>query len=166
MVQHSQAEAPAVAEDAASEVEVLQEATRLLAGIALRSVEVLDGAVTLPQYRVLAVLADLGDVRSVRVADALGLEASTVTRLVDRLAAAGHVSRSIDPTNRSAVTLQLTASGRDLVGQVVSWRLRELKRILLCLKAADRIALTSSLALLVEVAGEGYGARAMHRLPL
>jgi len=151
---------------AASDVDVLQEATRLLAGIALRSVEVLHGAVTLPQYRVLAVLADLGEVRSARVADALGLEASTVTRLVDRLAAAGHVSRSDDPTNRSAVTLQLTASGRDLVEQVVSWRLRELRRILLCLEPADRITLTSSLALLVDVAGEGYGARDVHRLPL
>jgi len=154
------------ADHAESDVEVLQEATRLLAGIALRSVEVLHGAVTLPQYRVLAVLADLGEVRSARVAEALGLEASTVTRLVDRLAAAGHVSRSSDPTNRSALTLQLTASGRDLVEQVVSWRLRELERILLCLTPADRIALTSSLGLLVEVAGERYGARAMHRLPL
>jgi len=151
---------------AASDIEVLQEATRLLAGIALRSVDLLHGAVTLPQYRVLAVLADLGEVRSARVADALGLEASTVTRVVDRLAAAGHVSRSSDPTNRSAVTLRLTASGRDLVEQVVSWRLRELERILLCLTPADRIALTSGLALLVDVAGEGYGARAVHRLPL
>jgi DNA-binding MarR family transcriptional regulator len=154
------------ADHTSSDVEVLQEATRLLAGVALRSVEVLHGAVTLPQYRALAVLADLGEVRSARVADALGLEASTVTRLVDRLAAAGHVSRSSDPTNRSAVTLQLTASGRALVEQVVSWRHRELKRILLCLTPADRVALTSSLALLVDVAGEGYGARAVHRLPL
>jgi len=156
----------AEADRAGSDVEVLQEATRLLAGIALRSVEVLHGAVTLPQYRALAVLADLGEVRSARVADALGLEASTVTRLVDRLVAAGHVSRSSDPTNRSAVTLQLTASGRDLVEQVVSWRLCELERILLCLEAADRRALTSSLAILVAVAGEGYGTRAIHRLPL
>jgi len=154
------------ADHTASDVEILQQATRLLAGVALRSVEVLRGAVTLPRYRVLAVLADFGEVRSARVADALGLEASTVTRLVDRLEAAGHVSRSSDPTNRSAVTLQLTASGRDLVEQVVSWRLRELKRILLRLQPADRTALTSSLALLVDVAGESYGARAMHRLPL
>ncbi len=149
-----------------SDVEVLQQATRMLAGVALRSVEVLHGAVTLPQYRVLAVLADLGEARSARVADALGLEASTVTRLVDRLAAAGHVRRSSDPTNRSAVTLQLTASGRGLVEQVVGWRLRELTRILLCLKPADRVSLTSSLALLVDVAGERYGARAVHRLPI
>src|ERR1039458_7694498 len=44
-------------------VEVLQAATRVLAGVALRSVDVLDGAVTLPQFRMLAVLAGLGRAR-------------------------------------------------------------------------------------------------------
>jgi hypothetical protein len=56
-------------------VEVLQAATRVLTGVALRSLDVLDGAATLPQFRMLAVLADLGQVRSAQVARALGLEA-------------------------------------------------------------------------------------------
>jgi hypothetical protein len=47
-------------------IEVLQAATRVLAGVALRSVDVLGGAVTLPQFRMLAVLADLGRCRSVQ----------------------------------------------------------------------------------------------------
>ena len=64
---------------------MLQAATRVLAGVALRSLDVLDGAVTLPQFRMLAVLADLGRARSAQVARALGLDASTVTRLADRL---------------------------------------------------------------------------------
>jgi DNA-binding MarR family transcriptional regulator len=152
-------------DQAADDIEVLQEATRLLAGIALRSLEILDGAVSLPQYRVLAVLADLGEVRSARVADALGLEASTVTRLADRLAAAGYLARGADPANRSAVTLRLTRSGRGIVSRVVRWRRGELERILGCLRPADRVALTRSLGLLVEIGAEGYGARA-HRLPL
>ena len=42
--------------------EVLQAATRVLAGVALRSLDALDSAVTLPQFRLLAVLADLGPV--------------------------------------------------------------------------------------------------------
>ena len=40
--------------------DVLQAATRVLAGVALRSLDALDSAVTLPQFRLLAVLADLG----------------------------------------------------------------------------------------------------------
>jgi DNA-binding MarR family transcriptional regulator len=155
-----------VATGAPDEVEVLQEATRLLAGVALRSLEVLGGAVTLPQYRLLAVLSDLGQVRAARVADALGLTPSTITRLVDRLVAAGYVIRDADPTNRSAVTIRLTATGEDLVAQVVSWRQHELARMLGCLTPSGRRALTRGLAQLVDTAAAGYGAIAVHRLPL
>jgi hypothetical protein len=49
--------------------------------VALRSLDVLDGTVSLPRFRVLAVQADLGRSRSAQKADALGLDASTVTGL-------------------------------------------------------------------------------------
>src|ERR1700742_1572387 len=95
--------------------EVLQAATRVLAGVALRSLDVLDSAVPLPQFRLLAVLADLGPVPSGQAARTLGLDPSTVTRLADRMVAAGHASRGTDPRHRGVVTLTLTASRRDLV---------------------------------------------------
>lgn len=138
-------------------VEVLQAATRVLAGVALRSLDVLDGAVTLPQFRMLAVLADLGQARSVQVARALGLEASTVTRLADRLVAAGHVTRGSEPGHRGVVTLELTATGQHLVSLVASWREQELARILQQLPSAKRVQVTNALRQLVEAAGEGYG---------
>jgi DNA-binding MarR family transcriptional regulator len=147
-------------------VEALQDATRVLAGVALRSLEVLDGAVSLPQFRVLAVLADLRQARSARVASALGLEASTVTRLVDRLVASGHMSREVDPSNHSAVTLELTPRGRRLVADVASWRKRELTRILQVLEPDDRAVLTGALRRLVEAAGEGYGTLPHNPVPL
>jgi DNA-binding MarR family transcriptional regulator len=139
-------------------VQVLQAATRVLAGVAQRSLDVLDGTVSLPQFRVLAMLADLGRSRSVQVADGLGLDASTVTRLADRLVAAGYIVRGSDPGNRTVVTLELTDVGRDLVTQVVEWRREELTRILGQLAPADRDTLTASLWRLIEAAGEGYGA--------
>jgi DNA-binding MarR family transcriptional regulator len=138
-------------------VEILQAATRVLAGVALRSLDVLGGAVTLPQFRMLAVLADLGRARSVHVARALGLEASTVTRLADRLVAAGHVARGSEPGHRGVVTLELTATGQDLVSQVAAWREQELARILQRLPAGERLRVTAALRQLVEAAGEGYG---------
>ncbi len=151
---------------AAEMVEVLQAATQVLAGVALRSLDVLDGAVSLPQFQVLAVLADLGCSRSVQVADALGLDAPTVTRLADRLVAAGHVLRGSDPGNRTVVTLELTDSGRNLVNQVVEWRRRELARILGRLTPADCDELTASLQRLIEAAGEGYGTVRQGPVPL
>lgn len=147
----------AAAELAPQMAEVLQAATRVLAGVALRSLEVLDGAVTLPQFRMLAVLADLGRARSVQVARALGLEASTVTRLAGRLVGAGYVIRGREPGHRGVVTLELTAAGQDLVSQVAAWRERELARILRQLPPAGRVQVTTALRQLVEAAGEGYG---------
>ncbi len=138
-------------------LETLQAATRVLAGVALRSVDVLDGAVTLPQFRMLAVLAELGRARSVQVARALGLEASTVTRLADRMVAAGYVSRGGEPGHRGVVALELTVSGKHLVDQVAAWREQELARIYRQLPPAGQAQVTRALRQLVEAAGEGYG---------
>jgi len=139
-------------------LEILQAATRVLAGVALRSLDVLDGAVTLPQFRILAVLADFGRARSAQLAQALGTEALTVTRFADRMIAAGYVSRDDEAGHRDAATLELSASGQDLVGQVTTWRERELARICRQLPLAERTILAHALRQLVEAAGEGYGA--------
>ncbi len=147
-------------------VEVLQSATRVLAGVALRSLDVLGGSVTLPQFRMLAVLADFGQVRSVQVARALGLEASTVTRLAARLVAAGYVRRGREAGHRSVVTLSLTPAGQDLVGRVVAWREHELARIMNKLPAGIRMQVASTLQLLVDAAGEGYGTISRSLVPV
>jgi DNA-binding MarR family transcriptional regulator len=146
--------------------EVLQAATRVLAGVALRSLDVLDSAVTLPQFRLLAVLADLGPAPSGRAARALGLDPSTVTRLAGRMVAAGHVARGTDPHHRGVVTLELTASGRGLVAAADAWRRQELARILALLAPPEQQALTTALGLLVAAAGEGYGVTAVPPAPL
>jgi DNA-binding MarR family transcriptional regulator len=156
---HADPAAPALdaAGTAPDALDVLQSATRLLTGVALRSLEVLDGAVTLPQFRMLAVLADIGPARSARVATALGLEASTVTRLADRLVATGHVRRGTEDGHRGVVTLELTAPGYRLVDRVAEWRQQELARMISLLSAEQQASLTGALRLLLAAAGDGYG---------
>jgi DNA-binding MarR family transcriptional regulator len=151
---------------AARTAEVLQSATRVLAGVALRSLDVLDSAVTLPQFRLLAVLADLGPVPSGQAARALGLDPSTVTRLADRMVTAGHVARGTAPQHRGMVTLELTASGRDLVAAADAWRRHELARIMGRLTSPERAAVTDALGLLVGAAGDDYGIGAGRPVPL
>jgi len=146
--------------------EVLQGATRMLAGVALRSLDALDAAVTLPQFRLLAVLADQGPVPSGQAARTLGLDPSTVTRLAGRMVAAGHVARGTDPRHRGVVTLELTASGRDLVAAADAWRRRELARIMSRLTPAEQEAVTAALGLLVRAAGDDYGLAAHRPVPL
>ena len=155
-----------VPELAPGAADVLQAATRMLAGVALRSVDVLAAAVTLPQFRLLAVIADLEPVPSGQAARALGLDPSTVTRLADRLVAAGHVARGSDSRHRGVVTLALTASGRELVDEASAWRQRELARIMGRLAPAERAAVTNALGLLVRAAGDDYGLAAHRPVPL
>jgi DNA-binding MarR family transcriptional regulator len=147
-------------------VEVLQAATRMLAGVALRSLDALDSAVTLPQFRLLAVLADLGPMPSGQAARTLGLDPSTVTRLADRMVAAGHAARGTDPRHRGVVTLKLTASGRNLVATADGWRRQELARIMARLTPAQQEAATTALGLLVSAAGDDYGITAHRPVPL
>jgi DNA-binding MarR family transcriptional regulator len=147
-------------------VEVLQAATRVLAGVALGSLDALDSAVTLPQFRLLAVLADLGPVPSGQAARALGLDPSTVTRLGDRMVAAGHVARGTSSQHRGVVTLELTASGWGLVATADAWRRGELARIMARLAPPEQAAVTAGLGLLVGAAGGSYGIRANRPVPL
>ncbi len=123
-------------------------ATRDLVGVALRSVESLE--VSLPQFRLLLVLHELGRSSSTRCAQALGIVGSSVTRLADRLDASGHLVRGADPDNRSVVTLELTDAGARVVRQVSTRRRRELSRALDRLDPAERATCAAALSKLHE----------------
>ncbi|WP_433174285.1 MarR family winged helix-turn-helix transcriptional regulator [Actinoallomurus sp. CA-150999] len=135
------------------EIDAFQTATKDLVGVTLRSLELLEGRVSLPQFRVLVVLADLGISPSSSVARELGMNASSVTRLADRLEASGHVVRGHDPRSRSIVTLALTPAGRRLVDQVMRWRRDELARILGRLSPSERAVLAAALHRFHEAVG-------------
>jgi DNA-binding MarR family transcriptional regulator len=162
----AQREDAGAADLAAETSDVLQAATRMLAGVALRSLDVLEAVVTLPQFRLLAVLADLGRVPSGQAARTLGLDRSTVTRLAGRMVAAGHVARGTDPRHRGMVTLELTPSGWELVAAAASWRRQELARIMARLSPAQQAVVTVALGLLVGAAGDDYGITAHRPVPL
>jgi DNA-binding MarR family transcriptional regulator len=67
--------------------------------------------ITYPQYLVLHALWE-EDARTVgTIAERLALESSTVTPLVKRLEAAGHVTRRRDPRDERQVRVALTDSG-------------------------------------------------------
>lgn len=141
-------------------------ATRDLVGVALRSLDVLDGEATLPQFRLLMVLHDNGRLTSTQVAQALGVAGSSVTRLADRLHASGHIARGANPANRSVVTLGLTAKGRSLVTQVNAARTRELSRVLDRLDPAVRAACAEGLRQLHDELGDSYATDRRGLVPL
>lgn len=65
---------------------------------------------SLPQYRVLAFLAD-GEAASSRLAEKLAVSPPSITAVVDGLVAKGLVERGADPTDRRRLPLSLTTKG-------------------------------------------------------
>jgi DNA-binding MarR family transcriptional regulator len=136
------------------ELVAFEVATRDLVGLALRSVDRLE--VSLPQFRLLLALQELGRATSTQCAQALNVAGSSVTRLADRLHASGHLVRGADEANRSIVTLELTDAGRKVVRQVSTRRRRELRRALDRLDPDERAACAAALRSLHEQLDDDY----------
>src|SRR3954452_5965495 len=69
------------------------------------------GDLTLPQYRVLA-LVDEGGERASHLAERLAVAKPTVTAVVDGLVERGFLKRSADNDDRRATRITLTSAGR------------------------------------------------------
>jgi DNA-binding MarR family transcriptional regulator len=95
-------------------------------------------------------VADSGSLRPSELANLLSVEASHVTRQVQQLEKAGHLTRVPDPNDRRAQRIELTPAGRDAVDRVreascrgmtvalADWSPEELRQLAtLCHRLAD-----------------------------
>jgi DNA-binding MarR family transcriptional regulator len=135
-------------------VDALLSISRVLVGLAARSLADLDAEVTLPQYRALVVLASRGPQRAVDLAGELSVSPSTATRMCDRLVGKKLVRRARLAANRREVRLTLTASGRRLVDKVTERRRAEIDRIVSVLPEQPTEEVVRVLRSLTEAAGE------------
>lgn len=135
-------------------VEALLAASRVMVGLAARSLADLDADVTLPQYRALVVLASRGPQRAVDISAELGVTPSTGTRMCDRLVRKELVRRYRSATDRREVRLTLTPAGRALVQAVTRRRRTELQRLVKAIPADLHPSTTAGLRALTEAAGE------------
>jgi DNA-binding MarR family transcriptional regulator len=85
-------------------------AVRVLARL-YRILESVDSGLTLPQYRVLAALAQ-GGVRSAHLAERLAVRGPTLTAIADGLVSAGYATRESEPGDRRVVRLHATDAGK------------------------------------------------------
>jgi len=106
--------------------------------------------VTMPQCLALELLHQEGP-RTVRgLADGLGLETSSATRLVDGLARDGLVARRRDEEDRRRVFLSLTESGNALAVRLEGCADEYTERILACIPRGQRRDLLAALRLLAD----------------
>lgn len=154
---------PATGDPTDDEVEALVRASRAVVAIAVAALDSLNDKVTLPQFRALVALSELGTLRASELADRLGVSASTVTRLADRLAAGRLLRRAENPASRREVLLSITPSGRRLVERVIDHRRALMRQILsqmnvierdAAVRALDALAVRAAAAVEVHVLAE------------
>ena len=129
-------------------------ASRVLVAVASRSLAEHETEVSLQQYRALVVLASRGPQRPVDLAEALGVDPSTTTRLCDRLVDKRLISRRRQTEDRREVRLELSDRGRRLVADVTELRRLEIGRILSAVPQRERAGLVGAFRAFGRAAGE------------
>nr|WP_090281168.1 MarR family winged helix-turn-helix transcriptional regulator [Mycolicibacterium komanii]CRL77307.1 MarR family transcriptional regulator [Mycolicibacterium komanii] len=136
------------------QVESVMRASRALVGITAASISTVDDVVTVPQLRVMMMIATRGAVNLAAVAAGLQVSASNASRICDRLLKIGMVDRRDDPADRRNIALTLTPDGQALIDRVVHHRRIAIRRILREMSPAQRDALTTAFDVFANVAGE------------
>jgi DNA-binding MarR family transcriptional regulator len=119
----------------------LERATRGLLALNVSVLEQLEKRIGLTPLRALQSLDRLGPSLVTELGDDLNLLSSTASRLSDRLADAGYITRRVSPTNRRATVLELTDNGRAVLDELVALRVRAFGEVTDQMTAADRSAL-------------------------
>jgi DNA-binding MarR family transcriptional regulator len=136
------------------EVDAVMLAARAIIAITARSVAALEHQVTLPQLRVLVMVASRGPLNLGALATGLAVHQSNATRACDRLVSNGLLSRRDDPTDRRNLLLELTDQGRELVDAMNANRRAAIESVLSRMPADQRDGLAPKLRSFAEAAGE------------
>lgn len=139
--------------DADAVREAILTASRLLVAVTADAVSSAQGTLTLPQFRLLETLHGRGPLKHAALADHLGVNPSTASRMVDRLVAVGMVERRRSPTSRREIVLYLSAAGAEVVHQITERRQREISNIIGKMPESARSALVGVLNVFAEAAG-------------
>lgn len=129
-------------------------AAQALVGLTAQSVTEVEGIVTLPQLRVLVLVASRGTLNLNALAHAMGIHPSNATRACDRLVAAGLLERHDSPADRRNLSLTLTDAGRELVESIVTRRRTAIAAVLEHVPASRRRGLVAAMRAFAQGAGE------------
>ncbi len=128
-----------------SVVDAVLTASRAMVAIAISSLAAERVDITLPQYRVLVVLAMDGPQQVAALSKVLDVYSSTITRLCDRLVAKGLIERTTESSDRREVVLSLTRRGRAVVERVTRRRHDRIAAIIDAIPPARRRELVLAL---------------------
>lgn len=105
---------------------------------------------TIPEWRVMAVLGQQTGLSAAQVAERTAMDKVAVSRAVSRLLASGRLERRIAPGDRRKSMLSLSATGESIYAEVVPVALRLERSLLEVLDETDRQALDRMISKLLE----------------
>ncbi len=145
---------PEGSEPSDDDIAAVMVAARAIVAITAQSVAALDDQVTLPQLRVLVMIASRGPLNLAAVAHGLDVHSSNATRVCDKLVTSGLLHRSDNPDDRRNLVLELTTAGRGLVDTMNRGRRAAIKDVLARMTSSRRRGLAPKLYSFAEAAGE------------
>jgi DNA-binding MarR family transcriptional regulator len=140
--------------DKAAAVDAIMPALQALVGVAAQSVTEVEDRVTLPQLRVLVLIASRGSMNLNALAHAMGVHPSNASRSCDRLVAAGLLRRTESPLDRRSLALGLTEQGQQLIDDLVERRREAIAAVLVRVPASRRRGLVNAMLTFGNAAGE------------
>lgn len=146
-----------VVDDAVTDA-VLTVTSQLVDAVRTAVVTSLDGTISLTQFEVMIALRDLGPMKLSELADHLGVNPSTSTRMVSRLVDAGMVDRHVNPAIRREVVLEVTDAGAATLRTVALRRRSRLNDLVGHIPEQSRYHLVEGLQALTEAGGESVDA--------
>ncbi|OBK22097.1 hypothetical protein A5634_07940 [Mycobacterium asiaticum] len=119
----------------------LETATRGFLDVNVGVLEKMEKKISLGALHALQSLERLGPSLVTELGDELNLLPSTASRLSDRLAESGWITRRVSPSNRRATLLEITPSGRSILRELLTLRKNALKSVVGQMDDDDRAAL-------------------------
>ncbi len=129
-------------------------AAQALVGVAALGVSEVEDRVTLPQLRVLMVVATRGGLNLGALAEAMGVHPSNASRACDRLVEAGLLRRTESTLDRRNLLLELTSDGHGLIDELIDHRRTTITSILERLPTGRRRAVAIAMSSFAHAAGE------------
>lgn len=97
--------------------------------------------ISIPEWRVMAVLAMQPELSAAQVAERTAMDKVAVSRAVSSLLDKGRIERSVSPGDRRRSILKLSTEGVNIYREVVPLALRHEQSLLDVLDSTDRVAL-------------------------
>jgi len=132
---------------------VLSKAARSVADRANESIA--DTGLGTTDFAILEALLHKGPMPVNTIGKKLLLTSGSITTAVDRLVAKGYVARNDHPDDRRVRVVELTATGRELIGRAYARHEKDLEQLVSVLTATERTTLVNLLRKLgTSAAGE------------